>query len=202
VGDGIDYPKFNGFRIRISHENCTFWRYDPNLNRPSGYSTRQPNLSNTKVVQQQTWRCELWANCTKMEVWIDPGVFLTHLWKPWISLIKVWASKLQHTGDVEKASIWQGRCIAQLLWIELLQIQRGNGTSPMYKWFTMIYLLTKMTIVHCYVKLPEAIMNVPDILMSLWWNWWNTPASWPPSWMFLRKVTQDCFFSSCSFWIL
>ena len=104
------------------------------------------------VVQQQTWRCELWANCTKMEVWIDPGVFLTHLWKPWISLIKVWASKLQHTGDVEKASIWQGRCIAQLLWIELLQIQRGNGTSPMYKWFTMIYLLTKMTIVHCYVK--------------------------------------------------
>ena len=154
------------------------------------------------VVQQQTWRCELWANCTKMEVWIDPGVFLTHLWKPWISLIKVWASKLQHTGDVEKASIWQGRCIAQLLWIELLQIQRGNGTSPMYKWFTMIYLLTKMTIVHCYVKLPEAIMNDPDILMSLWWNWWNTPASWPPSWMFLRKVTQNCFFSSCSFWIL
>ena len=39
VGDGIDYPKFNGFRIRISHENCTFWRYDPNLKRPSGYST-------------------------------------------------------------------------------------------------------------------------------------------------------------------
>ena len=60
MGDGIDYPKFNGFRIRISHENCTFWRYDPNLNRPSGYSTRQPNLSNTKVVQQQTeWDFEL-----------------------------------------------------------------------------------------------------------------------------------------------
>ena len=153
------------------------------------YSNKHEDVSYEPTAQR--WRCGLILE-----------FFLTHLWKPWISLIKVWASKLQHTGDVEKASIWQGRCIAQLLWIELLQIQRGNGTSPMYKWFTMIYLLTKMTIVHCYVKLPEAIMNVPDILMSLWWNWWNTPASWPPSWMFLRKVTQDCFFSSCSFWIL